>query len=532
MTSDSERTPDRSSSSANELPTPRQTPARKRRFSAIWLVPLLAIAIGLGLAIQSVMMKGPEITLSVIHAEGLEAGKTRIKYKDVDVGTVTAILLSRNMESVQVSIQMTKDASDMLVKDSRFWVVRPRIAVGGVSGLTTLLSGAYIAIDPGVSKERQREFVGLEIPPVVTRDTKGQRFVLGADSLGSLDITSPVYYRRIPVGQVVGYELRKDGGGVDVSIFVNAPYDRFVADGSRFWQASGLDVSLNAEGFKINMESVASLMIGGIAFSSPPDDGTVQDALRKEGDPSPRFVLYADSASAHRVPDTVVQPFTMVFNESVRGLTVGAPVDFRGLTIGEVASINLARANKNTDQAIAVKVHLYPERFTRHMRLPGKELAPGALQRQVDDMIANGLRAQLRTGSLLSGQLYVSLDFFSNAKPGKITWDNSIPVFPTQASTATSIEDQLLDLSAGLKRTLNHVDRLVTRFDNEITPEAKETLKDARRTLDFVNRTLNSESPLQTETREALREVGRAAKAVRELADLLERKPEALLTGK
>ena len=367
---------------------------------------------------------------------------------------------------------------------------------------------------------------------MVTRDTKGQRFVLGADSLGSLDITSPVYYRRIPVGQVVGYELRKDGSGVDVSVFINAPYDRFVSERSRFWQASGLDVSLNTEGFKINMESLASLMIGGIAFSSPPDDGTMQDAPRKEGDPPPQFVLYADSASAHRVPDTVVQPFTMVFNESVRGLTVGAPVDFRGLTIGEVASINLARANKHTDQAIAVKVHLYPERFTRHMRLPGKELAPGALQRQVDDMIVNGLRAQLRTGSLLSGQLYVSLDFFSNAEPGKITWDNSIPVFPTQASTATSIEDQLLDLSAGLKRTLSHVDRLVTRFDNEITPEAKETLKDARRTLDFVNRTLNSESPLQTETREALREVGRAAKAVRELADLLERKPEALLIGK
>ena len=154
MTSDSERTPDRSSSSANDLPTPRQMPARKRRFSVIWLVPLLAIAIGLGLAIQSVMMKGPEITLSFIHAEGLEAGKTRVKYKDVDIGTVTSILLSKNMESVHVSIQMTKEASAMLVKDSRFWVVRPRIAVGGVSGLTTLLSGAYIAIDPGVSKER------------------------------------------------------------------------------------------------------------------------------------------------------------------------------------------------------------------------------------------------------------------------------------------------------------------------------------------------------------------------------------------
>ena len=197
-----------------------------------------------------------------------------------------------------------------------------------------------------------------------------------------------------------------------------------------------------------------------------------------------------------------------------------------------MASINLARANKNTDQAIAVKVHLYPERFTRHMRLPGKELAPGALQRQVDDMIANGLRAQLRTGSLLSGQLYVSLDFFSNAKPGKITWDNSIPVFPTQASTATSIEDQLLDLSANLKRTLNQVERLVSRFDSEITPEAVETLKAARRTLEFANRTLSSDSPLQQETRDALREVGRAAKSVRDLADLLERKPEALLTGK
>lgn len=532
MTSDSERAPAPASSNANDLPTPRQAPKRQRRFSAIWLVPLLAIAIGLGLAIQAVMMQGPEITLTFTHAEGLEAGKTRVKFKDVDVGTVTSIVLDKSMKFVRVSIQMTKDAEDMLVKDSRLWVVRPRVAVGGISGLTTLLSGAYIAIDPGTSKERQHNFVGLEVPPVVTGDTPGQHFLLSADSLGSLDVTSPVYYRRIPVGQVIGYDLRKDGSGVDIRVFINAPYDRFVSSRSRFWQASGLDVSMSAEGFKFNMESLTSLMLGGIAFSSPSDDGAENAAPRKATDEPQQFVLYADSASARRVPDTIVQPFTMVFNESVRGLTVGAPVDFRGLTIGEVSSISLARANKKSDQAIAVEVHLYPERFTRHMRMPGKDLVPGALQPKVDTMIANGLRAQLRTGSLLSGQLYVSLDFFSNAKPGKITWDQSIPEFPTQSSTAVSIEDQLLDLSANLKRTLNQVERLVTRFDSEITPEAVETLKAARRTLEFANRTLSSDSPLQQETRDALREVGRAAKSVRDLADLLERKPEALLTGK
>ena len=523
------------------LPDANIVRTKRFRLSWIWLVPLVAVGVGLGLAVQALLAKGPEITLQFALADGLEASKTRVKFKDVEIGTVRHIRLDENRQSVLVPVQMDKQAEGLLVDDSRFWVVRPRVAAGSVSGLTTLFSGAYIAVDPGKSATPRRSFKGLEEPPLVTSDTPGRQFVLTTDSLGSLDIGSPVYFRRIPVGRVVGYALRPDGKGVAVRIFVNAPHDVFVQASSRFWHASGLDISLDANGARLDMQSLVSLALGGIAFTSPELDSDATG--NKRAAENRHFTLHPDQNSALQRPDSVVEKYMLVFRESIRGLTLGAPVDFRGLTAGEVSRIDLHSAPGRNDFAMQVEIRLYPERFNHWLR--GETTAgndtddPHPSRPVLDRLVAKGFRAQLRTGNIVSGQRYVALDFFPQARAARIDWHDRLPNLPTQPGILDSVQGQLLTIVETLRHTLKHVDQLVIQLDRNIAPELASTLRDARKTLDKADRvlgsadkTLASDAPLQVEMRDTLREVNRAATAVRNLADVLERQPNALLTGK
>lgn len=508
--------------------TVRVTPPR-RRPTLVWIIPLLAVALSLGLGIKALLERGPQITLQFARAEGLEVNKTRLKYKDVDIGTVTDITLSPNRSSVQVRIQVNNSAKGLLVEDSRFWVVRPRVTVGGVSGLATLLSGVHIAIDPGQSARDAREFVGLEEPPAITSDTRGRQFKLSSDTLGSLDIGAPVYYRRIPVGRVIGYTMQPDGRGVDVQIFVDAPYDRFVSPNSRFWHASGIDVAMDAEGVKFNLQSVLSLMLGGVAFSSP--EGDPGEALETPAAAS-AFTLYPDLATAQRIPDSSYQKYVLIFRESVRGLTVGAPVDLRGITAGEVSRIDLDFDQATKDFSMAVEIKLYPERLSRRSRNLKSDSPNKEVREVLNTMVARGFRAQLRTGNVISGQRYVALDYFPNAKAATIRWGKGIAELPTQPGSLDSLQNQLETIASTLQHTLQHADKLITHMDQEVAPELANTLQDARKALEQANKVLASDAPMQQEVRDTLREVGRAANAVRNLADLLERQPEALLKGK
>ncbi|MBS1138079.1 MAG: hypothetical protein H6R11_2033 [Proteobacteria bacterium] len=243
-----------------EIPAAVAVPRRRWSPSLVWLIPIVAAVIGGWLAVKGILERGPTVTIGFNTAEGLEAGKTRIKYKDVDIGLVKSIALAEDRKGVVVTAELTKQAEDFLVEDTRFWVVRPRVAGGSVSGIGTLFSGAYIGFDAGKSAVPRREFTGLETPPVVTAGLPGRHFILTSEDLGFLDIGAPIYFRRIPVGQVVAFELDKDGAGVTFKIFINAPYDRYVTGNTRFWQASGVDVTLDAGGFRVNTESLASIL--------------------------------------------------------------------------------------------------------------------------------------------------------------------------------------------------------------------------------------------------------------------------------
>ena len=532
---------------------PEAVAVPKRRFALqwVWLLPLVAAVIGGWFAVRAVLAEGPTITINFKTAEGLEAGKTRIKYKDVDVGIVKTITLGKDRAGVVVKADMSKPAEDLLVADTRFWVVRARIAGGTISGIGTLLSGSYIGMDPGKSTEAKREFVGLETPPAITTGLTGKQFVLRADDIGSLDIGSPVYYRRLEAGRVIAYELDKDGTSVMVRVFVNAPYDRYVTTDARFWHASGIDVALDANGLKFNTESLTSVLTGGIAFQTP--DGAPAMAPAAENSV---FTLFDDRALAMKQPITIKERYALVFRESVRGLGIGAPVDFRGLRVGEVKSIEPQFDRVKREFSLLVEIDFYPENLFRGRARSGRLTAENgpSLARLVD----RGLRAQLRTANLLTGQLFVELDFFPQSR--KVALDTSaqppqVPTVPgsTQElqATVSSIAKKLdsipfQEIGADVRRTLQTSTAVLDRIDREITPQARDTLiemqqamaqarealVEARKSLASVERTLAAAEPLPVEASDAMREIARAAEAFRVLADYLERHPEAVIRGK
>ncbi|MDN6887498.1 MlaD family protein [Variovorax sp. CAN2819] len=526
------------------LPKPRVVRRREWLPSLIWLIPIVAALVGITLVARILLERGPEVVLTFKTAEGLEAGKTAVKYKDVQIGLVTSLRLARDRSHVRVLVQFNKDAQGFTAEDSRFWVVRPRLDTSGISGLNTLLSGAYIGADAGVSKETAGEFTGLESPPIVTRDDSGKQFLLRANDVGSLDVGSPVYFRRIKVGQVAAYELDGDGRGVTLRVFINAPYDKFVGMNTRFWQASGIDAQLSASGFTLRTQSLATILLGGIAFRAP------EDAMGPAATENASFALAQDESTAMKEPDGPSQTLLMYFNQSLRGLAPGAPVDFRGVVIGEVKSIGVEFDRAEREFRMPVLVQVYPDRLRRRAGESGTE-SRFSQQERLRFLAEKGLRAQLRNGNLLTGQVYVALDFFPKAPLAKIDLSKNPIELPTVPNSLDEIQSQVQEIAtklnkvpyeqiasdlrttlATLNKTLTAAEQTVKRINNDVTPELAAAMKDVRKTVNTAERTLADDSPLQQDMRQTLQELTRAAGSVRVLTDYLERHPESLLRGK
>jgi paraquat-inducible protein B len=546
----------------DKLPKAAVTRPKRTRISAVWIVPILAAVVAIGIAVQRVLSEGPTITIVFRAAEGIEAGKTFVKYKDVRIGQVTAVQLSDDYTKVQVKAKIAKHAAGLMVADAKFWVVEPRISLSGVSGLSTLLSGNYIGFERGTAAEYSRSFIGLDDPPPIT-DRSGRRFVLKADSLGSLGIGSPVYYRRINVGQIVGYSLAADGSTLEIALFVYSPYDKYVTPETRFWNASGIDVSLGADGIDVRTESLAALIAGGLAFATP-------DFLPAAGPAGENtvFTLYPNRATAMKQPDPVQRRFVLHFNESVRGLSIGAPVMLYGLRVGEVADVGLAVDSRTARFHPRVLITFFPDRVIgllseRQKGTAGKamsELTPQERMRVVRRAIdEQGLRAQLRTGSLITGELYVAFEYFPNAPKVKIDWSRDPLELPVVAGGLADLEAKLTSILAkvdalpldaiaadargaleSLNRTLKDADTLISRVDAQWVPEGAKTMQELRRAIASGDRVLTNadatffgkDSPAPQDLRDALQEVTRAARAVRILVDYLERHPEMLIRGK
>ena len=537
----------------------------KRRFSVqlVWIIPIVAAIIGLSIAAKAWIDRGETITISFKTGEGIEAGKTKLKYKDVMIGEVKSIAISDDRSHVVVTAEVTKDAKVLMVKDTRFWVVRARISGGNVTGLTTLLGGSYIGVEAGVSTQPRDQFVGLESPPAVSMDVPGRQFVLHTDDVGSLYTGSPVFFRRMQVGQVISTDLDSDGKGVSVRVFIRSPYDHFVTTGTFFWHASGVDLTVSPGGVKLNTESMLAVLLGGISFEQRPNAQETQAAPSNTA-----FTLY-DTHDEALKNSAVSEKFALRFRESVRGLAVGAPVDLRGVTVGEVSNIDVALDRSRSDFSVTVEIQFYPEHLLAHLHpAQGGKLpvsGSGETRRLLDDLVAHGFRAQIKSGSLLTGQLYVALDFVPGARPARIDWSTAPPRFPTVPGSMEKLQKNLIEIVQKIEKlplekltgdaghtlrslddTLKSADQLLKNMDRSLVPEAKsvlsearttledvrKTLTDARGTLGGANQVLSADAPMQVDLRDTMREVSRAAQSLRVLGDYLEQHPEALIRGK
>ena len=528
----------------------------RKRFSIIWLIPILAALIGIWLAVKAIRETGPTITIVFKSAEGLIAGKTEIKYKDVTVGKVETIKLSEDLSQVWVTAAMNPEIADHLTKDTLFWVVRARVAVGEVSGISTLLSGAYIGMSPGTDGKIVYRFKGQEKPPAISREIEGRQFTLRAEQLGSLDIGSPVYYRQVKVGRVTNVAMAEDGSGVMLEIFIEAPYHDQIRRSSRFYNVSGLDLKIETDGVRLDTPSLASFLVGGISFFTSGDQRnspTVSD--------DHVFVLYDSRDDANAASFSYREYYLLYFEDTVRGLSTGAPVEFHGIRIGEVISVRLLFDQDNLNFRIPVLIAIEPDRI----ELSGKLAIPE--NKVLEKLVQKGLRAQQRIGNLLTGQSYVCLSFFEGASPQEISYEDVYPVLPTIpnameeiAATAKRmverfnglpLEETLEDIRAAalqvkamtgsktLESAISNIDQSFSRFkkvaadfDEQTLERINDLLARGDELLVTANTVLGEGAPAVYNLNRLLIELQDAARAVEALADYLERHPNAIVFGK
>ena len=525
---------------------PGQAAIKTRRFSVslVWIVPIVAVLVGISLVVHSWLQEGPTITITFKTGSGLVANKTEVKYRNVVIGRVSEVKLSGDQKRVDATIQLDKQAESFTRADSQFWVVRPRIGAGGVSGIDTLLSGDYIGADIGQADARSKHFIGLENPPPITYGEPGKRFMLHTQDLGSLDIGSPVYYRKIPVGQVVAYELDADGKGVNIEIFVHAPNDAYVTENTRFWNASGIDVNVGANGFAVKTESLSALLVGGIAFRAPEYSPNDQVAAEDNA-----FDLFEDEHTALAPPNGKAQYLSLRFDQALRGLKVDAPVEFLGIEIGRVVAVNLDFDVKNRSFPVNVGIVIYPHRLGKaHLKLlealnhdPNDEAASVRL---IGSFIENGLRAQARNGNLLTGQLYIALDFYPKAE--KVVFDPTARpvVIPTIPGSLEQLQEKLESMvnkinqlpieriAGNLDSNLVELRKGLAQFNAKTLPGVQTTLSDVSKTLQSASSTLAEDSPQREQLSQTLDELGRMSRSLRELSDYMGRHPESLIRGR
>jgi paraquat-inducible protein B len=511
----------------------------------VWLVPVIALAVGASLIVQRLMDKGPRVTIEFNSAEGIRPGRTEVRYKEVVVGRVEDVKLTDDRKRVRVSVRLDRSVSNIAVEDTRFWVVRPRIDTAGVSGLQTLFSGAYLGVDAGVSEQKRTHFEGLEEAPYVLRGEPGRAFVLHTADLGSLDVGSPILYRRTRVGRVVGYKLDPEQDRLVVQIFVEAPYEQLVNSQTRFWNASGLDVSVGANGLTVNSQTLASVLAGGVSFERPA--GTQALPPAQDG---ARFELFSDRKSALAPPDGTPIPVRMVFDQSVRGLAVGAPLDFLGIEIGKVTAVRLKYDRRRQRYPVEVMAEIYPLRLgeVRDTIVDGAATEAQRDRALLQRLVESGLRGQARTGNLLTGQMYVALDFIPSARSAHPDDDEGPFKVPTVPGTLSEVQPQIAEIVAKINRVpfdeigrnLNDTLSQARSAIGKLTPEAQKSLAEVNKTLGAVQDSLNRvdrnlldpSAPVQRNVEQTLTELQRAAQSLRVLTDYLQRHPESLLRGK
>ncbi len=531
------------SESDGSIPSALKKTPKERGFSPIWIIPIVALLIGLFLIYRVISEAGPSVTISFNEASGIEAGKTKVRFKDVVIGEVTEVDIDDDLSGVTVTVSMVSNTSQYMTDKSRFWVVQPQISAGNITGLGTLLSGNYIGMDPSPEGKKTKKFTGLEHPPVIHSDEAGREFKLHAKTLGGLKSGSPVYFRQIMVGSVVDYRFL-DSGDLELEVFVRQPYDKHVNAATRFWNAGGFDVTLSAAGLEIKTQSLVTIIAGGIAFDTMA--GLGRDASQPAADKQ-IFDLYPSRTASQSKIHTEKHRVLMYFADPVRGLLPGAPLELRGYKIGQVLDISF-EFNHDTDEVrIPVLAEIEPQRVNA--------TGESDFHTTIEQLVANGLRASLQSGNIVFGKLLVDLEFHPDEPPVKVDFSGKYPVIPTirggvneilrdaQAlvkelrQTGNSINDFLdsksfKDSVSDLSATLGHIEQISAQINEEAAPQVRAVLSGAAATLQEAQSMLAANSTTRTEINRLLQELAGAARSIRLLADYLEQHPEAIIKGK
>ena len=548
---------------------PEEARTRERGVSLAWLVPIAAAALAAYLGYTTYASRGPLVAVTLDDAGGLTAGQTPVRYKAVQVGTVEGIRLSDDLSEVRADVRMAKEVGGRLTADARFWVVRPRLAAGSVSGLETIVSGSYIEFDPGDPAAAARsEFTALADPPGVRSDEPGRVFSLRAAALGSLDRGSPVFFRDVAVGEVLGFDPPGLDGTVALRVFVRAPYEGYVREGSRFWNASGIGVAFGPEGLKLQLSSLRAVLAGGVAFDTPP-------ALRDQPPAADGavFPLYEsrDAADAATSPDRL--EFLVYFDGSVRGLGAGSPVELRGVRIGSVTGVRLEYDAPSETFRVPVRIAIEPSFISFPAGRP-----QGEVRAQAERMAERGMRAQLRSGNLLTGQMAVALDAVPDAPPAAVRVEGDEIVLPSfgggaggdvmaaVGAVAGQLErfpleeigrnlngalaavqglaggPELRGAVGALSSTLGQAQDLVRKADGGLSPllgqlpaiagNLDRAVGRANAALASIERGYGKESDINRQLERLLGQASDMARSVRLLADFLGRHPEALVRGR
>jgi paraquat-inducible protein B len=540
---------------------------RRWRFSLIWMIPIVTAVIGAWLAWDTLSHRGPLITITFESAEGLQAGQSRVRHKDVDMGTVQSIALTKDAQHVVVTVRMNAEATRLLTEKTRFWVVKPRIFAGSISGLETLVSGSYIEMLPSpAGGSSKRDFAGIEDPPVLQSDVPGHTFLLQARRIGNISPGSPIYYRDLSVGEVLGWDIADMADSVTIHAFIREPYDRYVHNGSRFWNASGLSVKLGANGLQVQLESLRALLLGGIAFDTPTEarDSPVSGDKHE-------FPLYADADTADAASFTRHIQCLAYFDGAVAGLAPDAAVTLHGIRIGRVDSVHLQYDPIADRVVVPVQFDIEPQRIAQ-MPVPAANNVPAAMA----ELVHRGLRVRLESASLITGQKQLTLEYAPDAPAAEMRVEDGkfvIPVLGGGGDLAGSAKDLMAKLSAipfeqigdnlnrtlkgagdlttdpqlkqavdSLQGTLASAQTLMKRLNAGLDPvmqrlptiatELEDTVRRVNRLAGSIDTGYGGSSQFNHDVSRLMVQLTDAARSVRVLADLLSRHPEALIRGR
>ena len=531
----------------------------RNRLSYLWLLPIVALGIGLWLAYSRLSQIGPVIRIAFTSAEGLDAGKTKIRYKDLAVGTVTSIDLSNDLKQIIVTAQMSRTAEPLLKKDSQFWVVKPQISTGGITGLGTLISGNYIAVSPGKEEERANQFVGLDEAPQIQSTEEGLRVRLITDSASGVNVGTAIYYRGISVGQIEQIRFSERYDNLYLTAFIHAPYDRLITNNTKFWNISGINFSMGAEGANLEVESLEALVRGGITFSTP----TTLNTNDTPASPGTVYTLFENERASTERTGFEKEYYVVYFDDTTRGLRQGAPVYFNGMSIGEVIDIRLLYDETKNTAVTPVLIALEPDRIDRVNRQEKRD------RNLITDLVKHGLQASLETGSLITGDKIITLNQYpDDIRSLRKDEYSNYPVLPSRAGSISQLTDDISaivasvkklpleeiaantkDATAALKNTLTspafrHLDQTLKQLDktlvsiqkagdstDKVLTQLNQQMKTLGKQLEQTLYNIGPESNLTYSLQETLKTVQRSMKSINDVMRKIDDKPNVLIMG-